>query len=93
MMKAYYEKYNDQLEIIGIACNDLDKNWRSAIEKYDLNWTHVKNNDDAVTNDVSVRYGVSAFPTKVIIGPDGIILGYFSGEGDDFYQALDEILG
>jgi thiol-disulfide isomerase/thioredoxin len=92
-MKKYYDKYHDQLEIIGIACNDQDRNWRNAIEKYELHWTHVKNNDQDVTEDVSVRYGVSAFPTKVIIDPDGIIQGYFSGEGDDFYKALDEIFG
>ncbi|MEJ2005648.1 MAG: TlpA disulfide reductase family protein, partial [Cyclobacteriaceae bacterium] len=91
-MKEYYDKYSSEMEIIGIACNDQDENWRNAIEKYNLNWTHLKNNDDAVEADVSVRYGVSAFPTKVIIDPDGIIRGYFAGEGDDFYAGLDNIM-
>ena len=42
--------------------------------------------------DISVEYAVSGYPTKVIIGPDGLIIGKYAGEGPDFYEALHKTI-
>lgn len=88
-MKEYYDKYKDKLEILGIDCNDTDAKWRDAVKKYSLPWKHVRNEGKP---DVSVMYGVSGYPTKIIISPDGKISKIVVGESEDFYTAIDQLL-
>ncbi len=89
-MKEYYEKYNDKLEFVGIACNDKKENWEKAIKDNQLNWIHILN--DKSKNDISALYGVMSYPTKFILDKDGKIIGKYTGEGDDFYKKIDEII-
>jgi len=37
-MKEYYKKYKSRIEIVGIACNDTEEKWKSAIEENKLEW-------------------------------------------------------
>lgn len=90
-MKEYYEKYNDRLEILGIACNDNEAAWKKSIADNELPWPQVINNEE-LNQDVSVKYGIQAYPTKFILDPEGRILSKFEGEGDGFYQKLEEIM-
>ncbi|WP_420318764.1 TlpA family protein disulfide reductase [Ekhidna sp.] len=90
-MKSYYSKYKDQIEILGIACNDSETKWKKAIEEHQLDWEHVINNDE-LSKDVSVMYGIQSYPTKIILDQNHIIIAKFVGEGEDFYQKLDELL-
>ena len=89
-MKAYYEKYNNQINFIGIACNDKEDKWKNAVKKYDLKWENLINNDD-LEKDVSVIFAVMGYPTKIVINSKGIIEGIFEGEGNDFYEKIDEL--
>ncbi len=89
-MKTYYDKYKDQMEIIGIACRDTEQAWRAGVAKYELPWVNVFNgNDKAIIEE----YAVSGFPTKAIIDPQGNIVTIIAGESPEFYTILDEKLG
>ncbi len=90
-MKEYYKKYKSKIEFVSIACNDKEDDWKNAVNKYELNWIQLFNND-SIDKDVSVMYSVMTYPTKVIIDPEGNIIQQFKGEGDDFYLKLDELL-
>jgi len=92
-MKEYYEKYKDKLEFVGVACRDKDTAWRNAVEKNELNWIQLKNNDieDAAEN-VSRLYSVGAYPTKFILDKDLKVVAVFQGEGEAFYSKLDTLL-
>ncbi|MEP5106338.1 MAG: TlpA disulfide reductase family protein, partial [Ekhidna sp.] len=90
-MKSYYSKYEDRIEILGIACNDSEAKWKKAIEEHQLNWKHVINNDE-LSKDVSVMYGIQSYPTKIILDQNLTIIEKFVGEGEDFYKKLDELL-
>ncbi len=91
-MRDYSAKYNNYFDIIAIACNDNEDNWRETVRKHELtSWTNLINEDD-INKDVSVMYAVHSYPTKVIIRPDGLIDGVFRGEGEDFYNSLNELL-
>lgn len=89
-MKEYYQKYKGKLEIVGVDCNDTDAKWKAAVAKHQLPWLHVRSIPKE--NDIALKYAVSAFPTKVLIGKDGRIVKTFVGEAEDFYQKLDELL-
>lgn len=87
-MKAYYEKYKDKMEILGMDCNDTEARWKKAVADNELPWKHVYvPRNSKVPND----YLISAFPTKVIISPEGKVLLTIIGEDSRFYGILDEM--
>lgn len=89
-MKEYYAKYKGKLEILGIDCNDTEQKWRDAVKKHELPWLHVRNEGNP---DVTVLYGISGFPTKIVVDVEGKISKVVVGESEDFYTYLDQLLG
>lgn len=87
-MKEYYAKYPGKFEILGIDCNDTEELWKEAVKKHELPWLHVYCPKESTLLD---DYGVNAFPTKIIIGPDGKIVKTIVGEDPSFYTFLDEL--
>ena len=87
-LKAVVEKYNATVKFVGIACQENEKKWKKVIDEQQLGWTQLINSDE---NDVSVLYGVRAFPTKIIIDKDFNIVKRFVGLTEDFYKTLDDL--
>lgn len=87
-MKKYYEKYKDKMEILGVACRDTEEKWKEAVNKYELPWLHVFNSDDA---DITMKYGIEGYPTKIVIDPEGKVSKIVVGEDSAFYDYLDEL--
>ncbi len=85
-MKEYYQKYKDQIEIVGIDCKDTQEKWEKAVKDNQLPWIHVKN------ENTNVDYAVKGYPTKFILDKNHKIVGVFLGEGKDFYEELDELM-
>lgn len=90
-MKEYYEKYKGKFEILGIDCNDTEAKWKAAVAKHQLPWLQVYNPKG--DNDVTKTFVVSAFPTKILIAPDGKIVKTYIGEDSSFYEFLDKTFG
>ena len=88
-MKKYYNKYKDKIEFVGIDCNDTEEAWKKAVEEHQLPWINVRNNGDP---DVSIMYGISGYPTKFIIDPEGKINKRVIGEDPEFYTYLDSLM-
>ena len=89
-MKEYYAKYPGKFEILGVDVNDTVEKWQAAVKKHELPWLHVYCPKDAT---VLSDFGVTGFPTKIIIGPDGKIVKSILGEDPAFYTLLDELFG
>lgn len=87
-MKEYYSKYKDQIEFISIDCRDSKQAWLKAIAKYDLNWVNLFAENEKITDE----YGIKGYPTKIIIDKEGKIVLKTTGEIDEFYDKLDELL-
>jgi len=89
-MKNVYEKYKDKLEILGVACNEQSVNiWRDEVKQHELPWINVYNDNSSAVN---VKYGIMAYPTKIVIDPEGTILMREQGEGEDFYKKLESVM-
>ncbi len=86
-MKEYYKKYNSKVEFVSIACRDSEKRWKEAIEKYRMNWVNLLNGDEKLP----ITYGIQGYPTKIIVNPEGLIMGKHLGEATDFYTELDRL--
>ena len=91
-----FKKYNSKgLEILGVSDDDRDHDaWRKAVEKDQIGiWHHVLRGStfDRKTmknkypeKDISDGYNISTLPTKILVDPDGMIIGrYGSGGGND----------
>lgn len=87
-MKKYYIKYKDRMEIVGVDCRDTEEKWKAAVEKYELPWLHVRNTDEA---DITVKYGIQGYPTKIVVDPEGRVAKIVVGEDPAFYKYLDEL--
>lgn len=94
-LKRLGDKYRDELVVIGVHSakftNEREgENLRRIIVRYDL--------DHPVVNDARFEiwkvYGARAWPTQVLIDPDGYIVGTASGEGNApaFDQAIAAVI-
>jgi thiol-disulfide isomerase/thioredoxin len=90
-LKYLEQKYKDSLTIIGVHSAKFDneketENIRQAILRYDI--------EHAVLVDKGFRiweeYAVRAWPTLIIIDPEGYVIGQISGEGNR--DTLDELI-
>ncbi|MEN8166770.1 MAG: thioredoxin-like domain-containing protein [Pseudomonadota bacterium] len=94
-LKRLEEKYGHQLLVIGVHTPKFDneKNLdtlRHIVVRYGV--------DHPVVNDVdsilATKYGMRAWPTRVLIDPAGTVLGRVTGEGryDLFEEAVSQLL-
>ncbi len=100
-LKEVYAKYKDKgLEIVGIAeekSDDLEtakKAWLKAISDDGMSWIQVLNNYNKATTDMVMAYGISGFPTKILLDKNGKVLFKLVGNGgDELDQQLKSALG
>lgn len=91
-LKKLEAKYPRELVVIGVHSakfeNERDaENIRQAILRYEIE--HPVVNDSNFT--IWQAYGARAWPTLVLIDPEGYIVGSASGEGH--YEVLDKLIG
>lgn len=89
-VKEVAEKYADKLTVVSVDCNDSEARWRKGVEKIGyMTWTQVYN-----PRSVSVdgMFLVEAYPTFIIINPEGIIIKKFEGEGENFVEEVGKCL-
>ncbi|HWW40327.1 TlpA disulfide reductase family protein, partial [Pedobacter sp.] len=93
-LKEIYERYQSKgLEILGIAYesgsaeNQL-KQWKKAIAEDQINWIQVLNTPQ---NNLVKLFGVSSYPTKILVDPKGNILFRTSGNSDGLKKQLSSI--
>jgi len=91
-LKQLEAKYGNRLAVIGVHSPKFDnekniETLRNIVVRYGL--------EHPVVNDVDFtlwrQYGVRAWPTLVLIAPDGGVVGSVSGEGN--YRVLDQAIG
>lgn len=99
-LKELYAKYKPEgFEILGIALeqsDQLDENiatWKKTVKEDNLPWLQVLDNQDREKFDAVKSYGVTAFPTQLLLDKDGKIMARYVGENEDLDKKLEEIFG
>lgn len=87
-IKSLHHEYGSKVKFIGIACNEIEKNWRNTIIKNKLDWLQLLNSKE---KDVSILLGIKTFPTKIVIGKDFKIIGRYVGINEEFYDRLKKL--
>lgn len=76
-LKELYSKYHGKgFEILGIATESNADAWANDIVNSQLPWLQMI--DDETKNISQKEFAVTSFPTTVLIGPDGKIIGRFA---------------
>ncbi|MFY0252558.1 redoxin family protein [Chitinophaga sp. 30R24] len=95
-LTALYAKYHSRgLEILGIAqeqsttLSECRTEWLNAIQKDKLVWPQVLNNEESDKFNAVAAYGITAFPTKILLDKDGKIVARFIGTE---HEQLDDVL-
>ena len=86
------EKYKNELVVIGVHTAKFDaerdtENVRRKVREYRIKHPVVNDANQVIWN----RFGVSSWPTLVLLDTNGEYLGSLSGEGH--YEQLDRIIG
>jgi len=106
-LKALYAQYKDKgLEIIGISDDDSrPADWKKAVAQDGIGiWKHVlrglnmekRQRNEPNPEDISDKYGIHSLPTKILIDPNGMIIGRYGGGGEDdaaMDKKLQAVLG
>ncbi|MGB5988454.1 MAG: TlpA disulfide reductase family protein [Marinifilaceae bacterium] len=90
-MKAFRDKHADKFQIVGIAKESRNtKAWKNLISSRNFNWPQLL--VGKAKHDYVKIFGVSAFPTKILINPEGKIILRHVGEEPEFYNELEKLI-
>ncbi|MBW4669513.1 MAG: redoxin domain-containing protein [Cyanomargarita calcarea GSE-NOS-MK-12-04C] len=90
-LKYLEQKYKDSLTVIGVHSAKFDnekeiENIRQAILRYDIEHPVIVDKDFRIWEEYAVR----AWPTLIVIDPEGYVVSSVSGEGNR--DVLDELI-
>ena len=92
-MKQNYAELSPKVKFVGIAFHDSKEAWFKALNKYQLPWINLWEDPETDRNKSLLKeYGVSGFPTKMIVNPDGYIVNTTVGEDPEFYEILKALV-
>lgn len=89
-MKAFQKKHADKLNILGISNDRSMDLWKEFLVKNEMTYQNIligKGDKDYVS-----KFNVQGFPTKILISPQGKILYRDSGEKEEFYSKIEELI-
>lgn len=94
-IKQLYQKYHAKgLDVISLSWDNKEDAWKEAIAKDSTGiWHHVLANM-YLPNDNSLRtmYAIEGIPTFVLIDKKGVIMGRWTGIGQDAEAQIDKML-
>lgn len=69
-----YEKYKEKgFKVIGISGDNLEEDWKKAVEKDKLPWLNLRD-PDGRESIVQYQYGIHYLPNNFLISPEGRII-------------------
>jgi thiol-disulfide isomerase/thioredoxin len=87
-LKSFHDSMKSKVKLIGIDCKDKREEFVKVVKAHEINWLQLINTED---NDISLLYGVMAYPTKIIIDKDLKIVKRFVGVDEGFYSLIEEL--
>lgn len=91
-MKPIYSDNSDKLEVVAIACGDQTEIWRQLVSELRLPWTNLLASSPDTQGGTVAGFPIPAYPTKVVIDPEGRMRDFIVGEDDEFYDKLIKMI-
>lgn len=87
-LKTFYDKNKDRLEIVGLICKDSKAGALKIVNDNRLMWTQLYSE----TTQFAPLFGVTAYPTKILIDQNGVVLGVFAGNKEGTIGDIDKLI-
>ena len=87
-LKRLKEQYGDKLVLVGMICNDNQRNAKKTIAKHAIDWVQIYSDK----NEFPSRFGVRTFPTKLLLDENGVIVKVFEGTSAQVISEIEEFL-
>lgn len=85
-------KYADKVQFVGIVSRDTEATLIKCNEDNKITWESYFEKDAKTGASTSFNYGVTGFPKKVLIDPDGKVIFIYSGAHEEFYGKFDDVM-
>jgi thiol-disulfide isomerase/thioredoxin len=84
LLKKYYTTYSSQLEIVSIANQDQENDWRKAVKEDSTAWPQIIENNnlkpiEPANSSISDMYYISGIPSLILIDKQLKIIGKYGG--------------
>ena len=84
-----HNKYDtSELQIVGISYDESKSKWKKSIERFEVPWLHIWDNDD---QDLYKKYSIEVIPTYYLINRQGRIVAA-NMLSSDLEKIIDEQL-
>lgn len=87
-LKAFYEKYHEKLNIVGIA-SDKYLPWKTFLDRNAYPWVQLLDERNPKLSDA---LNIRVYPTKYLLDPSGKIVRIFKDADEDVWKALDGVV-
>ena len=78
------EKYKKELYVIGINLDTRKELWEKATRRDSITWINLSDGKGTF-GGAFIAYGIEAFPTYILIDPQGIIIDRWTGSQNSIY--------
>lgn len=94
-LRALYNAYKaNGIEFIGIADDDdHPEAWKNAIFTDSLPWPQLLRGKNKAGADINKKYGVNGLPVKILVDPDGMVIGRYEGDDEAMETQLKKLFG
>lgn len=90
-LKELYVMYKDKgIEFIGIDTDDKYDAWKKAVSNDGLPWLQISQGDKQ-DHELSTKYNIIVYPTKILIDKQGKIIGRFGENTEDLNKMMEKI--
>jgi thiol-disulfide isomerase/thioredoxin len=84
LLKKYYAAYSSRLEIVSIANQDQENDWRKAIKEDSTEWPQIIENNnlkpiEPANSSISDMYYISGIPALILLDKQLKIIGKYGG--------------
>jgi len=90
VVALYKEFHNKGLNIISVSLDEDAADWKEAIAKDKLTWTHVSNLKE-MKDPIALQYGVTQIPTTFLLDATGKVVAV-DLRGEDLNAKIKELL-
>ena len=92
-VKKYYELYHDDgFEVVGISLDRTRQALESFLEKENLPWVTLYDEEASGTHPLATYYGVLGIPTVLLVDKEGKVVS-LRARGDELGRCLEQLLG
>lgn len=86
-LNQFHNDFGEKVTIIGIACSDKESALKKVIQEHNIQWDNFMD-----TDKLSFKYGISGYPTKILLNPEGKVVFRYEGEHENFYKKILDYL-